>query len=287
MGLEAPYHVEPDPPLEAVGDGQRYDAGRHHLQQIPVLQVLGHRLYVDGGQPQLAEQPVELVQALVITGAGPYPDPPTGELGDAVEARQLPLAHHPLLDGRDERLGEGDLLAPGRRHRQVGRHQIPPPLGEIVQQLVLTHRDVDDLELELLPGEIGLVQPALEALQLIDQDAVLGTLVEEEEAPFINHQGPEFLLLQYVFEIPGLGQEFGFDVRGARRGITRRGTGIRRQQRERTEDQQGPNPSHHEVATFCWSTRALRFSAGQGPTRGTHDGVPSWHLPAAERLVPD
>ncbi|MNY35958.1 hypothetical protein D3C86_1704070 [compost metagenome] len=93
-------------------------------------------------------------------------------------------------------------------------------------------------------------------MQLIDQDAVLGTLVEEEEAPFIDHQGPEFLLLQYVFEIPGLGQEFGFDVRGARRGITRRGTGIRRQQRERTEDQQGPKPSHHDVVTFCGSTRA-------------------------------
>ena len=173
------------------------------------------------------------------------------------------------------------------RHRQVGRHQIPPPLGEVVQQLVLTHRDIDDLELELLLGEIGLVQPALEALQLIDQDAVLGPLVEEEEAPFIDHQCPELLLLQYVFEIPGLGQELGLDVRGARRGITRLGTEIRRQQRERTEDQQGPNPSHHEVATFCWSTRALRFSAGQGPARGTHDGVPSWHLPAAELLVPD
>ena len=210
------------------------------------------------------------MQALEITGAGSHPDPPAGQLGDAIEGRELPLAHHPLLDGGDQRLGEGHLLAPGGGDRQVGGHQIPAPLGQIVQQLVLAHRDINDLELELLLGQVGLVQPALESLKLIDQDAVLGSLVEKEKPPLIDHQGPELFFLQDVFEITGLGQQLRLE--------------IRRQQRERAESQQGPDPSpHHDLTTSLWGPVRTVGSVREGAC------AKSWGVAgsSADRRMPD
>ena len=162
----------------------------HHLQQIAILQRLIRLLDDDRRQGEGGQHLVQGLQALVVAGAMTNPDALTGEFAQVMQ-RFPPLGtHHPLLDPLQIRAGEVGLLAAALGGIEAGQSQIALAFAQHGQHLVITHRQESQMHLQLLTGEVTLVQPAFKLAHHGHSQTAGDTLIQIEVGIVVDHQHP-------------------------------------------------------------------------------------------------